>query len=121
MRDLKALLPFPDAIRVLQVTGEELHQALENGVSKWPSEEGRFAAVSGLSYSFKAENPSSSRIDPSWITVGGEPLNLNKVCQHFASLLPPSTLLQYLCFSLFSNTDYAPRTLLPMEMMATKC
>ncbi len=34
IRDLKAILPYVDGLSVLAVSGEQLHQALENSVSR---------------------------------------------------------------------------------------
>lgn len=81
MRDLQNLLPYPDPIVVLQVSGQQLYDALENSVSQWPEEVGRFASVAGMTYSFSADRPSGSRIDPTWIRIGDEPLDLKRVSQ----------------------------------------
>jgi len=45
MGDLRLILPYADMILQLELTGEQLVQALENGVSKYPALEGRFPAV----------------------------------------------------------------------------
>ena len=45
MGDLRLILPYADLILQLELTGEQLLQALENGVSKYPALEGRFPAV----------------------------------------------------------------------------
>ncbi len=42
------LLPFKDEIAQLKVKGSVIKEALENGVSKYPCQDGRFVAVSGL-------------------------------------------------------------------------
>lgn len=44
-RDLLNILPMMDETVVLQVTGQQLLAALENGVSMWPKQEGRFPQV----------------------------------------------------------------------------
>ena len=49
MRDLVKLLPMLDELCVLGLTGTQLHNALENGVSQYPKLEGRFPCVSGAS------------------------------------------------------------------------
>ena len=49
------ILPMLDPLVLLDVTGDQLCQALENGVSQWPKLEGRFPQVSlsrGLSKHF---------------------------------------------------------------------
>ena len=61
-RDLVTLLPMADHICVIQMTGSQVHAALENGVSKWPKLEGRFPQVSGLRFTFDASKPQGFRI-----------------------------------------------------------
>lgn len=46
-RDLVNVLPMMDETVVLRVTGQQLLAALENGVSMWPKQEGRFPQVRG--------------------------------------------------------------------------
>lgn len=45
-RDLVSILPMLDETVVLQATGQQLLEALENGVSTYPKLEGRFPQVS---------------------------------------------------------------------------
>ena len=45
-RDLRALLPMLDELCILEMTGEQVYDALENSVSMYPKLEGRFAQVS---------------------------------------------------------------------------
>lgn len=52
MRDLVTILPFMESILVIEMNGEQVHRALENGVSQYPKLEGRFPQVSGLRFSF---------------------------------------------------------------------
>lgn len=46
LRDLMTILPIMDTVVVIQVRGDQLLEALENGVSKTPRLEGRFPHVS---------------------------------------------------------------------------
>jgi 2',3'-cyclic-nucleotide 2'-phosphodiesterase (5'-nucleotidase family) len=54
-----AVLPFSNTVSTVEVTGAELKQALENGVSQMPAANGRFPQVSGLcfTYNISAANP----------------------------------------------------------------
>ena len=54
-RNLTELLPMVDKIVLLKIPGDILLQLLENGVSKWPTLDGRFLAVSGFKFSFDPE------------------------------------------------------------------
>ena len=64
--DVLTVLPFGNAIATFEITGEEVVQALENGVSRAENPEnegtGRFAQVSGLRYSWDPNQPVGSRI-----------------------------------------------------------
>jgi 5'-nucleotidase len=66
-----------DAMIVLSATGEQIWKALENGVCQWPKLEGRFPQVSGVRFAFDPSKPAKQRIDPKYIKVGDEYLNLN--------------------------------------------
>ena len=57
VRDLKKIIPFPDPIVVLKVSGKILHEVLENGVSKFPMLEGRFPQVGGIEFEFDPFRP----------------------------------------------------------------
>eukprot|EP00057_Strongylocentrotus_purpuratus_P012764 XP_011667238.1 PREDICTED: 5'-nucleotidase isoform X2 [Strongylocentrotus purpuratus] len=71
-RDLLTLLPLIDPLMVLEVTGDELYEALENGVSQYPKKEGRFPQVSGMRYGFYPSAPSGQRVDPLTVVVDGQ-------------------------------------------------
>lgn len=49
-RDLMNLLPIIDPLVVLSITGAQLVEVLENGVSQYPKLEGRFPLVSGFDF-----------------------------------------------------------------------
>ena len=55
-------MPFGNNLVTLDMTGQEIIDSLEHGVSGVETEEGRFAQVSGLKYSFDKDLPSGSRI-----------------------------------------------------------
>ncbi|KAJ5321644.1 5'-Nucleotidase/apyrase [Penicillium brevicompactum] len=76
LKDLLNCFPFEDPVVLLRVRGHALLAALENGVSQLPALEGRFSQVSNISYGFKLEAPSGSRI--TFARVGGQPLDLER-------------------------------------------
>jgi len=55
-------MPFGNNLVTLDLTGQEIIDSLEHGVSSVETEEGRFAQVSGLKYSFDKDLPSGERI-----------------------------------------------------------
>lgn len=56
------LLPIVHHVCLLKVPGKTLLEALENGVSKYPGFDGRFASVSGMKFTFDPKLPPNSRI-----------------------------------------------------------
>ena len=77
-QDLMAILPMVDPLAVMEVTGEQLLLALENGVSQYPRLEGRFPQVSGVSFTFDPSQPSGSRVSEYSVLVGGERVQRDK-------------------------------------------
>jgi 2',3'-cyclic-nucleotide 2'-phosphodiesterase (5'-nucleotidase family) len=76
-RDVLTVLPFNDQVVKVAVTGAQLKQALENGVSRLGEEEaGRFPQVSGLQFVYDGSKPVGSRVVS--VTIGGQPLNPSK-------------------------------------------
>ena len=56
------MLPMPDFVVKLEISGEKIIKVLEIGVSRYPSLEGRFPAVSGLTFSFNGKGESFKKI-----------------------------------------------------------
>lgn len=71
-RDVLTILPFANKIVKLDVTGETLRAALENGLSQVERTAGRFPQVSGLRFTFDPKRPAGSRLVS--VTAGGRPL-----------------------------------------------
>ncbi len=71
--DVLKILPFANKIVKLEVTGDTLRAALENGLSQHERIAGRFPQVSGLRYVFDPKKPAGSRLVS--VTVGGKPLD----------------------------------------------
>jgi 5'-nucleotidase len=78
LRDLLAILPMMDDLILLDVSGDMIHKALENGVSMWPKLEGRFPQVSGITFAFDPKKPAGSRVDPEFVKVGDEYLDMEQ-------------------------------------------
>ncbi|KAI1285501.1 Trifunctional nucleotide phosphoesterase protein YfkN [Halotydeus destructor] len=78
LRDLVTIMPMMDSMIVLSATGEQIWKALENGVSQWPKLEGRFPQVAGLKFAFDPTKPQKQRIDPAYIKIGDEYLDLHQ-------------------------------------------
>jgi len=78
VRDLNNLLPMLDELCVVALTGAQLLEALENGVSQWPKHEGRFPAVAGIRFAFDGRRAPGRRVDVGSCTVQGRPLDLDE-------------------------------------------
>lgn len=70
-RDLDTALPYQNEIVAVEVTGRQLIEALENGVSLSGKRAGRFPQVSGIAFSFDPHRPPGTRIVEA--TIGGAP------------------------------------------------
>ncbi|NKB28672.1 MAG: multifunctional 2',3'-cyclic-nucleotide 2'-phosphodiesterase/5'-nucleotidase/3'-nucleotidase [Rhodobacteraceae bacterium] len=73
MGEVLTVLPFQNTLSTFQISGETLVAALENAVSEVADGGGRFAQVSGMSYTATLSNEVGSRI--SNVMVGGEPVD----------------------------------------------
>ena len=72
-------MPLNDPICCVKVTGKIIRDLAENGVSKWPSYEGRWCTFSGLKFKFDPTKPSGNRIlDETFRTDKGEVIEMNK-------------------------------------------
>ncbi|CAG2055001.1 unnamed protein product, partial [Timema podura] len=72
LRDLVTVIPMMDPLVVLSVTGQDILNALENGVSQYPKLEGRFPQVAGISFAFDPQKPKGKRVDPNFVRIGDE-------------------------------------------------
>jgi 2',3'-cyclic-nucleotide 2'-phosphodiesterase (5'-nucleotidase family) len=76
VKDIYSVLPFDNYIVAIKLTGRQLGEALEHGVSAVEDEEGRFPQVSGLSFKYSPLEKRGSRIKE--ISVAGHPINLDR-------------------------------------------
>ncbi|XP_050523089.1 mannosylglucosyl-3-phosphoglycerate phosphatase isoform X2 [Daktulosphaira vitifoliae] len=76
--DLVNIVPMQDPTIVILVSGQQILEALENSVSKYPKTEGRFPQVSGISFCFDPDAEPGNRVEPNLIRIGDEYLVLNQ-------------------------------------------
>ena len=81
MGDILETLPFGNAIATFQLEGTYVKEALENGASRHPSENGGFAQVSGLRYTINADVEVGDRVSDIqvWNGAAWEPLVLTEI------------------------------------------
>jgi 5'-nucleotidase len=75
-RDVLTILPFNNIVVKIELTGQQLLDALENSVSQAEHNAGRFAQVSGMTFTVDVARNPGSRISD--VLVNGEPLDLNR-------------------------------------------
>jgi 2',3'-cyclic-nucleotide 2'-phosphodiesterase (5'-nucleotidase family) len=73
IKDVYTALPFDNYLVALRLTGREIREALEHGVSSLGEPAGRFPQVSGLRFTYSLSAPAGSRIRE--IIIGGGPLD----------------------------------------------
>ena len=74
--DIFAMLPFDNKVTLVEVTGQTVWDALENGVSGYPETYGQFPQVSGIHYTFDGSKPAGERI-VSVTLPDGTPLDMD--------------------------------------------
>jgi 2',3'-cyclic-nucleotide 2'-phosphodiesterase (5'-nucleotidase family) len=67
-----AVVPFDNYIVAIKLTGQQIRETLEHGVSAIEEEEGRFPQVSGLIFTYDRSAPKGSRVKE--ILIAGQPL-----------------------------------------------
>ena len=70
MGEVLTVLPFSNTLATVDISGADVIEALENGVSDIENGAGRFAQVAGLKYSYTLANPAGSRVSD--VLVKGE-------------------------------------------------
>ena len=75
-RDIQTELPFGNRTVKLELTGKQVWEALENGLSQWEKVAGRFPQVSGLVVTADPTKDPGARVVS--VTVGGQPLDMGK-------------------------------------------
>lgn len=71
--EIITVLPFGNYVVVKNVTGQDLLDALELGVGKYPEENGPFPHVAGITFTFDAGKPAGTRILSA--TAKGSPID----------------------------------------------
>lgn len=75
-QDVYNALPYDNYLIAVQLTGAQLKEALEHGVSLMKKPSHRFPQVSGLTFTYSRSAPVGCRVKE--VIVGGQPLNLTK-------------------------------------------
>ncbi len=92
LNDILKVHPFGNVMCVIELTGQQLLEALEYGCKDVPNEFGGFLQVSGMTFEIHTYIPSSVKMDENKmyvategeyrvknVMIGGEPLQLDKI------------------------------------------
>ena len=75
--DINDINPYQKTVTKLIVKGDQLQEALEQGISQYPALEGRFPQVSRIEFEFDPSKEPMSRIVPGSLKILGKPINLD--------------------------------------------
>jgi 2',3'-cyclic-nucleotide 2'-phosphodiesterase (5'-nucleotidase family) len=75
--DIITVLPFGNYVVKLEITGEEIKEAMEHGLSQYPALEGLFPHIAGMKVQFDSSQPAGERVVD--ITINGEALDEDEV------------------------------------------
>ena len=76
VKDVYSVLPFDNYIVAVKLTGRQIYEALEHGVSAVEKGEGRFPQVSGLTLKYRMSSPPGKRITE--VMINGKALEFQK-------------------------------------------
>lgn len=68
--EVLTVMPFGNYLMVLELTGEQIIKALDNGVSQVESKAGRFPQVAGLKFTYDPSKPVGSRVVSAAVKTG---------------------------------------------------
>lgn len=77
LKDILAELPFNNRVVVVEITGEDLLLAMENGLAQVPVPAGRFPQVSGIKVVFDPKQPMRKRVIS--LEVAGKPVEPKQI------------------------------------------
>ena len=71
------VLPFGNSLAIMELTGEEIYEALEHGAKEYPNPSGGFLQVSGLLYTIDQTAPVGNKIVEAYVLVGDEYIEID--------------------------------------------
>ena len=76
-RDIMAIFPFGNTLRIAEIKGSEIREMLEHSVEFYPASFGGFLDVSGMTFSYDPSQPPKHRVKE--ILIGGQPVDDAKI------------------------------------------
>lgn len=76
VKDVYSVLPFDNYVVAIKLSGRQIKEALEHGVSAIEEGAGRFPQVSGIRFSYNPSLPAGSRVKD--IFISGKPIDFSR-------------------------------------------
>ncbi len=77
IRQVTSVLPFDNNMMLVETSGQTIWDALENGISAYPTTNGKFPQVAGMTYAFKHDAAANTNTLTSVTLADGTPLDLD--------------------------------------------
>lgn len=75
---INKIFAIKDVLVVKNMKGSDLLKGIENGVSKYPSLDGRFPITSNITFTFDSDKPAMERVLLDSVIVDGLPIDLDR-------------------------------------------
>ncbi len=76
VKHVYSVLPFDNYIVAIKLTGRQIREALEHGISAVEKNEGRFPQISGMSFKYNPEANFGEKV--TFINISGNPIDMDK-------------------------------------------
>ena len=80
--EVLTVMPFGNALAIMNLTGAEIISTLEHSVKEYPRESGGFLHVAGLSFNFDPEAAVGSKILAAYVTVDGKKVEIDPAAHY---------------------------------------
>lgn len=83
--EVLTVMPFGNALGIIELSGAEIKAALELSISQYPKESGGFLHIAGMKYTFDSTKPAGERIVSVEVMQGSEYVALDLQKMYFAA------------------------------------
>ncbi len=83
--DVLTVMPFGNALGIMELTGTEILEALEHSVAEAPAASGAFLQVSGMKFEYDSSKPAGERITKVEVLEGTEYVALEEATKYFVA------------------------------------
>ncbi|KAM3578500.1 hypothetical protein VKS41_004553 [Umbelopsis sp. WA50703] len=108
--DILDIFPYEDPVVVIRVTGQQLWDALENSVSEYPKQEGRFPQLAGLRIEWNASAEPGKRLRKVYCMIHSKKGVSEVLKDHRSPFEYEPTPLHSI------KARYAPENMIPLDL-----